>query len=209
MRSLSVLVRWTCGQCPEHLRLTRCMSGSGPAAIQVHRTSTDANWTYKKRTLTLYGKVWLRLKVVRFSRASFLKNSWRQWSKVTCPALAVQVCLSHGRMYFLYMSRLMSKEYGMCAQRRQISLGICQVWSVFDVRMKKRWDLGYSVSAQRRLWSDWADAQPDLSLRWAQMLFSWFCHEAAQLCKSSSGPNNGKVVSTLSKTSNYTDFELR
>ena len=28
--------------------------------------------------------------------------------------------------------------------------------------------------------SDWADAQADLSLRWAQMPFCWFCHEAAQ-----------------------------
>ena len=30
-------------------------------------------------------------------------------------------------------------------------------------------------------WSDWADAQADLSLRWAHMPFCWFCHEAAQL----------------------------
>ena len=28
---------------------------------------------------------------------------------------------------------------------------------------------------------DWADAQADLSLRWAHMSFCWFCHEAAQL----------------------------
>ena len=28
-------------------------------------------------------------------------------------------------------------------------------------------------------WSDWADAQVDLSLRWAHMPFCWFCHEAA------------------------------
>ena len=29
-------------------------------------------------------------------------------------------------------------------------------------------------------WSDWADAQADLSLRWAHMPFCLFCHEAAQ-----------------------------
>ena len=45
MRSLSVIVRWTCGQCPEHLRFSRCMSGSSLAANQVHRTETDAKWT--------------------------------------------------------------------------------------------------------------------------------------------------------------------
>ena len=38
---------------------------------------------------------------------------------------------------------------------------------VFAVRMKKAWILSYLLSAQRRLWSDWADAQADLSLRWA------------------------------------------
>ena len=35
---------------------------------------------------------------------------------------------------------------------------------VFAVRMKKAWVLSYPWSAQRRLWSDWADAQADLSL---------------------------------------------
>ena len=38
---------------------------------------------------------------------------------------------------------------------------------VFAVRMKKAWVLSYPLSAQRRLWSDWADAQADLILRWA------------------------------------------
>ena len=31
--------------------------------------------------------------------------------------------------------------------------------------------LSYPLSAQRRLWSDWADAQADLSLRWAHIHF--------------------------------------
>ena len=38
-----------------------------------------------------------------------------------------------------------------------------------------------SSCGQRRLWSDWADAQADLSLCWAHMLLCWFCHEAAQM----------------------------
>ena len=38
---------------------------------------------------------------------------------------------------------------------------------VFAVRMKKAWVLSYPLSAQRRLWSDWVDAQADLSLCWA------------------------------------------
>ena len=49
--------------------------------------------------------------------------------------------------------------------KTQINLGIRPVWSVFAVRMKKPWVVSYPLSAQWRLWSDWADAQADLSLR--------------------------------------------
>ena len=36
---------------------------------------------------------------------------------------------------------------------------------VFAVRMKNAWVLSYPLNAQQRLWSDWVDAQADLSLR--------------------------------------------
>ena len=52
---------------------------------------------------------------------------------------------------------------------------------VFAVRMKKARVVSYPLSAQRRLWSDWADAQADLSLRWAHIPLCLFCREAAQL----------------------------
>ena len=42
---------------------------------------------------------------------------------------------------------------------------------VFAVRMKEAWVLSYPLSAQWRLWSDWADAQADLSLRWVHSHF--------------------------------------
>ena len=45
---------------------------------------------------------------------------------------------------------------------------------VFAVRMKKACILSYPLSAQRRLWSDLVDAQPDLSLRWAHSHFVGF-----------------------------------
>ena len=45
---------------------------------------------------------------------------------------------------------------------------------VFAVRMKKAWVLSYPLSAERRLWSDWADAQADLSLQWAHTHFVGF-----------------------------------
>ena len=52
---------------------------------------------------------------------------------------------------------------------------------VFAVCMKKHWALNYLLSVQWRLWSDWADAQADLSLCLANMSFCWFCHAAAQM----------------------------
>ena len=44
----------------------------------------------------------------------------------------------------------------------------------FAVCMKKVWVLSYPLSAQQRLWSDWADAQADLSLRWEHSHFVGF-----------------------------------
>ena len=45
---------------------------------------------------------------------------------------------------------------------------------VFIVRLKKACVLSYPWSAQRRHWSDWADSQADLSLRWAHSHFVCF-----------------------------------
>ena len=40
--------------------------------------------------------------------------------------------------------------------------------------MKKAWVLNYPLSARRRLWSDWVNAQADLSLCWAHTHFVGF-----------------------------------
>ena len=52
---------------------------------------------------------------------------------------------------------------------------------VFAVGMKKLWVLSYPLSALPRLRSGWADAQADLSLRWANRSLHWFCRAVAQL----------------------------
>ena len=71
------------------------------------------------------------------------------------------------------VSRLRTKptKWHLRSSKTQISLGIHPVWSVFAVRMKKSWVLSYPLSAQRRLLSDWANAQADLSLRCAHSHF--------------------------------------
>ena len=45
---------------------------------------------------------------------------------------------------------------------------------VFAVHMKKAWVLNYPLSEQQRLWSDWVDAQADLSLCWVHTHFVAF-----------------------------------
>ena len=52
---------------------------------------------------------------------------------------------------------------------------------VFAVCLMGSWGPKRSSCGQRRLWSDLADAQVDLSLRWAHMPFCCFCREAARL----------------------------
>ena len=47
------------------------------------------------------------------------------------------------------------------------------IW-VFAVHMTKAWVLSYPLSIQPRLWSDWANAQADLSLRWGHTHFVGF-----------------------------------
>ena len=49
--------------------------------------------------------------------------------------------------------------------------------------MKKAWFLSYPLSAQWRLWSDWADAQADLSLRWAHNHFVGFVMRRLKLLR--------------------------
>ena len=47
---------------------------------------------------------------------------------------------------------------------------------VFAVGSKASQGPKLSLRGQQKLWPDWADAQNDLSLRWA---FCWFCHAQA------------------------------
>ena len=56
---------------------------------------------------------------------------------------------------------------------------------VFVVHIKKPWALSYPLSIQRRLWSDWADAQADLESSLGAQSLCWFCHEAAHIIQTS------------------------
>ena len=80
------------------------------------------------------------------------------------------------KSHFTQLSRDMTKSTKWVASSKESD----QPWHlpslirVFAVRMKKAWVLSYPLSALRRLWSDWADAQADLSLHWAHTHFVGF-----------------------------------
>ena len=67
----------------------------------------------------------------------------------------------------------------MRPEKTQINLGFRSVWSVFAVHVKKPGPLT-THRAHSEDWSNWVDAQADLSLRRAHMSFCWFCHDAVQ-----------------------------
>ena len=92
-----------------------------------------------------------------------------------------------------------NQQNGLCAQRiLRSAWASTSLIRVFAVRMKKAWVLSYPLSAQQRLGSDWANAQADLSLRWAHMPFCWFCHEAAQMANTvdpdQTAPRSGSTL---------------
>ena len=90
--------------------------------------------------------------------------------------------------------------------KTQISLRIHPVIRVLAVRMMKPWVLSYPLSAQQRHWSDWADTQADLSLRWIHIILlvlscagsngSWYFFSGADNNRATTGrPPHGPQTS--------------
>ena len=44
-------------------------------------------------------------------------------------------------------------------------------------------------------WSDWRDAQADMSLHWAHRSFCWFCHASAQMVSVNTCGEGGTISS--------------
>ena len=81
-----------------------------------------------------------------------------------------------------WASAQQNQQNGMCVQQR---LRSALVFAQSDQSLCRPHEesLGplLHIERKRRLWSDWADAQADLSLRWAHMLFYWFCRMHAYI----------------------------
>ena len=98
-------------------------------------------------------------------------------------------CLSFSLQALLWWQNLIVQNRATTCQKQQNECAPSEdtvqsghppprlIW-VFAVSMKKPWVLSYPLSAQRRLWSDWEDAQADLSSLGAHS-FCWFCHVVA------------------------------
>ena len=79
-------------------------------------------------------------------------------------------------IFFFYLKQIWAaawrnQQNDLCAQRI--------LRSAQSDQSSQPWVLSYPLSAQQRLWSDWADAQADLSLRWAHISCRMFCHASA------------------------------
>ena len=118
-------------------------------------------WKIHLLHLNKTGTAGVTMNVLRFDFAFVLSKMYSDFHKTNGPP--------HDK----------SNKMTVLPAKTQISLRICPVWLVF-VCMKKALVLNYPLSAQQRLWSDWVDAQADLSLPWAQS-FCWFYHEATQI----------------------------
>ena len=83
--------------------------------------------------------------------------------------------------------------------KTQISLGIRPVWSESSLSAWRK--LGSLATHWKHSedWSDWADAQADLSLRWAYMTFCWFCHDGAPLISLDSTSPSGRTACLYQK----------
>ena len=77
---------------------------------------------------------------------------------------------------------------------------------VFAVRMKNAWVLSYPLSAQRRLWSDWAYAQAVWVFAWRTLC--WFCHVAAHVVLQGGCFDSINLCVIYSASRFWTQFEL-
>ena len=75
---------------------------------------------------------------------------------------------------YIWAAALQNKQNHLCAQRRLRSTRASAI-------TMGSWGPNVSSCGQRRLWSDRADVQADLSLRWAQRSFCCFGRNAVHI----------------------------
>ena len=101
----------------------------------------------------------------------------RCWQLLTVLWKSVPAILSN----IFYVSRIITKptKWSVRPAKTQISLGICPVWSESSLCAQWAANDPRFLHADSEDWSEWADTQADLSLRWAHGSLCWFCHVVA------------------------------
>ena len=139
-----------------------CHDGCGPLLPVLQQCSCPVYWgetvPYQGKTTSKILKCWKLAKMAVFILKfvctvclfHWVKRQNGKQSRPWSDCSSRPVCRNN------WAASWQNKQNGMCAQQRLRSA--C---------MKKAWVLSYPLNAQRRLWSDWANAQADLSLRWA------------------------------------------
>ena len=116
-------------------------------------------------------------KVVNGLDHEILVKAWYMYSENDREGQnGLHTCYKTGSYYRVQMSHSMTKPTKWRAASKDSDQPghLPSLIRVFAVRMKKHWVLSYLKSAQRRLWSDWVDAQADLSLRYPHGHFVGF-----------------------------------
>ena len=143
----------------------------------------------KSRTTTVWPESALFAQTCLSKNLGSLQSSVQTWSFFSL----IQVCFLKCRSPVFSFSMHLSPEYVKLSHDKTSKMACApsedsdqpgylpSMIRVFAVRMKKHWVFSLPLNALRRLWSDLADAQADLSLPWAQRPFCWFCHEVAHL----------------------------
>ena len=107
------------------------------------------------------------------------------WSEYSLDAQVILlVLLSFNSYQSLHdLSLLVTKptKWHVCPAKTQISLGICPVWLESSLSARRKlWSLA-THWAHSEDWSNWVDAQADLSLHWAHRSFCSFWHAVAHM----------------------------
>ena len=109
----------------------------------------------------------------------YTKISFQQQQKNQCQ----ENIQNWSNLQFIWAAAWQNHQNDVCAHQRLRSAWTCTlvVWWESSLCTQGIAKDPVLLQVDSEDWSDWADAQADLNLRWAHMSFCWFCHAAAHL----------------------------
>ena len=94
---------------------------------------------------------------------------------------ATEAGTTRGIVKIIWASAWQNQQNGMCSAKTQISLGIRPVWSDSSLSAWRKLGSLATYWVHSEDWSDWVDAQADLSLRWPHISFVGFVRAGSYL----------------------------